>query len=97
MRVGSQRFIQNAHSLQKMVIMASTFNGIELEERKCRSRLQAEDQVTRCRLTFCLTADHNVWLPDLFCPWYILKGLCTGFSLVHLNVRMLRSHASKNH
>jgi hypothetical protein len=32
MRVGSQRFTQNAHSLQIIVIMASTFNGIELED-----------------------------------------------------------------
>jgi hypothetical protein len=61
-RIGSQRFTQNTHSLQKIVIMAPTFNGIELED---GNAAVAEDQVTRCLLTFCVTADHNVWLPNL--------------------------------
>jgi hypothetical protein len=48
-RVGSQRFTQNAHSLQKIVIMAPTFNGIELEDGNAavafKQRIKSRDAV----------------------------------------------------
>ena len=52
-------FAENRHT-----VMAPTFKGIELED----GNVAVTDvQVTRCRLTFRLKADHNVWFPNLYC------------------------------
>ena len=64
--------------------MAPTFKGIELEDGNVAV---TEVQVTRCRLTFRLKADHMYG--SLI---YTVTEGRTGFSLVHMNVRMLRSH-----